>query len=157
LIVAGTEEAILMVEAGANGVSEAEILDALDIAHSEIKKLCAAMQELQRRPARRRSRSRPQHRRGLIDEIRSSHGQALVDAIATEASSSATRRSTRSRRRSSPSTRPETDDGEPTRASADGQAASPRSRTDTIRKAIASTRSVPTAAPRTRSGRSSAR
>src|SRR4051812_31882652 len=41
LIVAGTEEAILMVEAGANEVPEAEILDALDIAHSEIKKLCA--------------------------------------------------------------------------------------------------------------------
>src|SRR3954469_4008352 len=34
LIVAGTEEAILMVEAGANEVPEAEILDALDIAHS---------------------------------------------------------------------------------------------------------------------------
>src|SRR6201989_1091868 len=42
LIVAGTEEAILMVEAGAREVSEAEILDALDIAHAEIKKLCAA-------------------------------------------------------------------------------------------------------------------
>ncbi len=34
LIVAGTDEAILMVEAGANEVPEAEILDALDIAHS---------------------------------------------------------------------------------------------------------------------------
>src|ERR687897_1949582 len=39
LIVSGTEEAILMVEAGADGVTEAEILDALDIAHAEIKKL----------------------------------------------------------------------------------------------------------------------
>ena len=37
LVVSGTEEAILMVEAGANEVPEAEILDALDIAHSEIK------------------------------------------------------------------------------------------------------------------------
>src|SRR4051812_24987022 len=37
LVVAGTEEAILMVEAGAREVSEAEILDALDIAHAEIK------------------------------------------------------------------------------------------------------------------------
>ena len=46
LIVAGTEEAILMVEAGANVVSEAEILDALDIAHDAIKKLCAAQREL---------------------------------------------------------------------------------------------------------------
>src|SRR4051795_5184314 len=33
LVVAGTEEAILMVEAGAQEVSEAVILDALDIAH----------------------------------------------------------------------------------------------------------------------------
>ena len=46
LIVAGTEEAILMVEAGANEIPEAEILDALDIAHDEIKKLCAAQREL---------------------------------------------------------------------------------------------------------------
>ena len=36
LVVAGTEEAILMVEAGANEITEAEILDALDIAHAEI-------------------------------------------------------------------------------------------------------------------------
>ncbi|MDX6685101.1 MAG: polyribonucleotide nucleotidyltransferase, partial [Baekduia sp.] len=41
LIVAGTEKAILMVEAGANEIPEAEILDALDIAHEQIKKLCA--------------------------------------------------------------------------------------------------------------------
>src|SRR4029453_7041599 len=33
LVVAGPEEAILMVEAGSNEVSEAEMLDALDIAH----------------------------------------------------------------------------------------------------------------------------
>ena len=42
LVVAGTEEAILMVEAGANEIPEAEILDALDIAHGEIKKLVRA-------------------------------------------------------------------------------------------------------------------
>ena len=35
-----------MVEAGANEISEAEILDALDIAHGEIKKICAAQREL---------------------------------------------------------------------------------------------------------------
>src|SRR5439155_24460861 len=46
LIVAGSEEAILMGEAGAREVSEAEILDALDIAHAESKKLCAAQREL---------------------------------------------------------------------------------------------------------------
>jgi len=41
LVVAGTEDAILMVEAGASEIPEAEILDALDIAHAAIKKLCA--------------------------------------------------------------------------------------------------------------------
>ena len=46
LVVSGSEEAILMVEAGAKEVSEAEILDALDIAHGEIKKICAAQREL---------------------------------------------------------------------------------------------------------------
>src|ERR687891_469923 len=46
LVVAGTEEAILMVEAGANEIPEAEILDALDIAHDAIKKLCRVQWEL---------------------------------------------------------------------------------------------------------------
>src|SRR6201747_589591 len=46
LVVAGTDEAILMVEAGCNEIPEAEILDALDIAHGEIKKLCALQHEL---------------------------------------------------------------------------------------------------------------
>ena len=46
LIVSGSKDAILMVECGADGVSEADVLDALDIAHSEIKKLVGAMEEL---------------------------------------------------------------------------------------------------------------
>ena len=46
LVVAGTSEAILMVEAGANEVSEEQVLEALDIAHTEIKKICALQEEL---------------------------------------------------------------------------------------------------------------
>src|SRR6186997_521152 len=85
LIVAGTDEAILMVEAGASGVTEAEILDALDIAHSEIKKLCAAMEQLQQKAGKEKLViEAPQISEALLSEIRASHGQALVDAIATE-------------------------------------------------------------------------
>ena len=85
LIVAGTDEAILMVEAGADGVTEAEILDALDIAHGEIKKLCAAMDELQRKAGKDKLEiEEPKLDESLLNEIRGSHGQALVDAIATE-------------------------------------------------------------------------
>jgi polyribonucleotide nucleotidyltransferase len=85
LIVAGTDEAILMVEAGASGVTEAEILDALDIAHAEIKKVVATIEELAEKAGKEKLEIEPpQIDEGLIDEIRASHGQALVDAIATE-------------------------------------------------------------------------
>jgi len=85
LIVAGTDEAILMVEAGAQGVTEAEILDALDIAHGEIKKLTAAMEELQQKAGKEKLQiDAPSIDEGLLSSIRDSHGQALVDAIATE-------------------------------------------------------------------------
>ena len=46
LAVAGTADAILMVEAGAKGVSEQVVLEALATAHEEIKRLCAAQLEL---------------------------------------------------------------------------------------------------------------
>src|ERR671918_453108 len=46
LIVSGSADAILMVECGADGVTEAEVLDALDIAHGEIRKLVATIDDL---------------------------------------------------------------------------------------------------------------
>jgi polyribonucleotide nucleotidyltransferase len=46
LVVAGTADAILMVEAGAKGVSEQIVLDALAKAHEAIKQICAAQLEL---------------------------------------------------------------------------------------------------------------
>ncbi len=46
LIVAGTEEAIVMVEAGASEVSEEIMLEALLLAHKEINRLCRWQKEL---------------------------------------------------------------------------------------------------------------
>ncbi|MEX2107323.1 MAG: polyribonucleotide nucleotidyltransferase [Solirubrobacterales bacterium] len=81
LIVAGTDEAILMVEAGAAGVTEAEILDALDIAHGEIKKLCAAMEELQQKAGKQKIEIEPpQIDESLLEEIRSSFGAKIDEA-----------------------------------------------------------------------------
>ncbi len=48
LIVVATPDALTMVEAGANQVGEEKLLEALDLAHSEIKKICEAQVELQR-------------------------------------------------------------------------------------------------------------
>ena len=85
LIVAGTEEAILMVEAGANEIPEAEILDALDIAHAEIKKLCALQHELQAKAGKEKKIFEtiavdP----AILEAIRASHGAQLDDATQVE-------------------------------------------------------------------------
>ncbi|MDX6720684.1 MAG: polyribonucleotide nucleotidyltransferase, partial [Solirubrobacteraceae bacterium] len=81
LIVAGTDEAILMVEAGCNEIPEAEILDALDIAHGEIKKLCALQRDLREQAGKEKVEVEvPQVDAGLLDALRESHGAALDEA-----------------------------------------------------------------------------
>lgn len=47
LIVAGTEDAVIMVEGESQEISELDLLEALDIAHQEIKRTCAVQRELQ--------------------------------------------------------------------------------------------------------------
>ncbi len=85
LIVAGTEEAILMVEAGANEIPEAEILDALDIAHAEIKKLCALQRDLAAKVGKEKKVFETiQVDADLLEQIRSSHGAQLDAATQVE-------------------------------------------------------------------------
>src|SRR5437588_8320605 len=85
LIVAGTEEAILMVEAGANEIPEPEILDALDIAHEEIKKLCAVQRQLAEQGGKEKTAvQEPQVDPDLYEQISSSHGPALDAATQVE-------------------------------------------------------------------------
>jgi len=81
LVVAGTSEAILMVEAGANGVSEQEILDALDIAHTEIKRVCETIEELRQKAGKPKVEMEPpQVDEALMAEIVASHGPAIDEA-----------------------------------------------------------------------------
>ncbi len=85
LIVAGTEEAILMVEAGAKEIPEAEILDALDIAHAEIKRICALQRELAAKVGKEKKAFEsitvdPE----LLEAVRSSHGAQLDAATQVE-------------------------------------------------------------------------
>ena len=46
LVVAGTAEAVSMVEGSAQEMSEADLLEAIDLAHQEIRRLCALQNEL---------------------------------------------------------------------------------------------------------------
>jgi polyribonucleotide nucleotidyltransferase len=85
LVVAGTDDAILMVEAGANEITEGELLDALDLAHEQIKRLCAAQRELAESHGKPKKEIEPL----VVDEelygqIRDSHGQAIDEATQVE-------------------------------------------------------------------------
>jgi polyribonucleotide nucleotidyltransferase len=85
LVVAGTDEAILMVEAGANEITETEMLDALDIAHGEIKKLCGAQRELAERVSKPKLEiTAPSVNEDLYRQIVDSHGRALDEATSVE-------------------------------------------------------------------------
>src|SRR3954463_729985 len=85
LVVAGTEEAILMVEAGANEIAEAEILDALDIAHAEIKKLCEAQNELRKKAGKDKIEiTPPQVDEKVLGELKERFGAALDEATQVE-------------------------------------------------------------------------
>jgi polyribonucleotide nucleotidyltransferase len=85
LVVAGSEDAILMVEAGANEVSEAEILDALDIAHGAIKKICALQRELAERVGKEKTAiTAPAVDPDLLAKVKASHGAALDEATQVE-------------------------------------------------------------------------
>jgi polyribonucleotide nucleotidyltransferase len=85
LVVAGSEDAILMVEAGANEISEAEILDALDIAHSAIKKICALQRELAEKVGKEKTPiTAPAVDPELLAKVKASHGAALDEATQVE-------------------------------------------------------------------------
>jgi polyribonucleotide nucleotidyltransferase len=85
LVVSGTEEAILMVEAGAKEITEAEVLDALDIAHGEIKKLCQAQRELAEKAGKAKVEVEVPHvDEELLEQIRGGFGAALEAATRVE-------------------------------------------------------------------------
>jgi polyribonucleotide nucleotidyltransferase len=85
LVVSGTESALLMVEAGANEITEAEILDALDIAHGEIRKICGALRELAEKAGKPKLEVViPQVDPELYEQIKGSHGQRLDEASSVQ-------------------------------------------------------------------------
>jgi polyribonucleotide nucleotidyltransferase len=79
LIVVGTLDGLTMVEAGANEVPEDTLLEALDLAQEEIKKLCEAQLDLQRQAGKVKWLDS-----SVTDEIESEHGGAIRERINAE-------------------------------------------------------------------------
>ncbi|GGA61564.1 polyribonucleotide nucleotidyltransferase [Edaphobacter acidisoli] len=46
IMVVGTKDGIVMIESGANEVAEERVVDAIEFAHTEIKKICVAIEDL---------------------------------------------------------------------------------------------------------------
>ncbi len=76
LIVVGTKDALTMVEAGANEIPEEKILEALEIAHAEIVKLCDAQEELRRQAGKPKWLDLE-----LMAEIERDHGHTIWERI----------------------------------------------------------------------------
>jgi polyribonucleotide nucleotidyltransferase len=85
LIVAGTSDAICMVEGGAKNATEARMLEAMYLAHDEIKKICAGIEELREKAGvAKREVPKPAERDAAAVKAVSAHKKALVKALGTK-------------------------------------------------------------------------
>jgi len=78
LIVVGTKDGLTMVEAGADEVPEELLLEALELAHGEIKKLCEAQEEL------RREAGKPKWIDPEVDAEVAGHADTIRERIASD-------------------------------------------------------------------------
>jgi polyribonucleotide nucleotidyltransferase len=76
LIVVGTKEALTMVEAGADQIPEDTILEAFELAHGEIVKLCEAQEDLRRQAGKAKWLDTE-----LTAEIERDHGHTIWQRI----------------------------------------------------------------------------
>ncbi len=85
IVIAGTEDAIVMVESGALEVSEESVVDALEFGHAQIKKIVGAIKELFKKinPTKVKVEPLP-FDEGLYKEIAKKYGDRLHDAIDTQ-------------------------------------------------------------------------
>src|SRR5271170_4613279 len=85
IVIAGSEEGIVMVESGALEVSEEAVVDALEFGHAQIKKIVAAIRELhaQLKPQKVKVPPFP-FDEALYAEIEKKYGAKLKDAVNTE-------------------------------------------------------------------------
>ncbi len=79
LIVVGTKEGLTMVEAGADEVPEETLLEAFELAHAEIRKLCEAQEELRRQVGKAKWLDAE-----LTEELDAAHGGRVAERIAAE-------------------------------------------------------------------------
>jgi len=85
IVIAGSDEAIMMVESGALEVSEETVVEALEFGHAQVKKIVAAIRELhaQLKPNKVEVSPWPFDQK-IYDSIQKTYGASLKDALDTE-------------------------------------------------------------------------
>jgi polyribonucleotide nucleotidyltransferase len=85
IVVAGTEDGIVMVEAGAQQVSEAEVLGAIEFGHECCKKIAAGIRQLVKLTGKPKFEyTAPAMDQALYDQIAADVRKDLIDALNTE-------------------------------------------------------------------------
>ncbi|MGC1660498.1 MAG: polyribonucleotide nucleotidyltransferase [Candidatus Acidiferrales bacterium] len=84
IVIAGSDEAIVMVESGALEVSEDTVADALEFGHAEVRKIVAAIRELHAKVKPVKAKAEPPaFDEALYKEITQKFGDRLRDALDT--------------------------------------------------------------------------
>src|SRR6266705_839172 len=85
IMVVGTADAIVMIESGAKEVKEETVVDAIEFAHTEIKKICAAINQLRERAGKpKREVTPPEFDQAYYDSLKSKIGRDLTDRLDTQ-------------------------------------------------------------------------
>ena len=85
IMVVGTAEGIVMIESGAKEVKEETVVDAIEFAHTEIKKICAAINELREKAGKpKRQVEPPEFDQAYYQDLKSRIGKDLTERLDTE-------------------------------------------------------------------------
>jgi polyribonucleotide nucleotidyltransferase len=85
IVVAGTEQGIVMVEAGANQASEAEVIDAIEFGHDCCKKIAAGIRRLVQAAGKtKREFTSPAVNQPMLEKISAAVRPELTDALNTQ-------------------------------------------------------------------------
>src|SRR5271166_6649243 len=85
IMVVGTSDGIVMIESGAKEVSEEVVVDAIEFGHTEVKKICAAINDLVKKVGKAKRVVEPVVTdEAYLSGLRSKFGARLVDAVNTE-------------------------------------------------------------------------
>src|SRR5438309_10430012 len=85
IMVVGSKDGIVMIESGAKQVKEETVVDAIEFAHAEIKKICAAIEDLRSRAGKpKREVVPPTFDEAYYNDLRKKAGDRLTDALDTE-------------------------------------------------------------------------